>query len=366
MICVCGSEDLKTKIARKFNLSGTPEYARCVVVELPGYINDFPGADVPVLCVATDMFSLSEWQAVKNNGAKLVSEEQLEAKIKDILGSNDKITTAKKEIRAVVPAVFGDVEPASTTKNNLIVSSASSVPGVGKTLLTINLGAYAALNGIKAVVVDADIVGDAAQALGLELKGSYATPSTWRNFSLPEALLRHRSGLYVMPCSWGEELSPEDVRDLLVELKKEFSLVIVDHGNNPFLLSSKAALAMSDLIFVLAGQNQKTLDKGMRLFEENKNIDRKKFKLVVNMVSPLSGFYSPRQVARVFGFDEYEEIPLDHKGVNAATRTKKAVVQLSGSRAGAALRGIAEKHLFSGFPLKKQAAGFFQRLLGRR
>lgn len=382
MVYICGSENFKRRVAGSFNTVASAEEATCIVVEIPASINAIEEkrrAGIPVLAVPTGMFSLSDLRKLRESESTLIREELLEQEVRKIMAK-----TCPSEIRAGInekPAIeFLSEKPRDKTPGSLIsgkgnyfpgssegivVSSASSVPDVGKTLLATNLSVLSVQNGIKAVLVDIDTVGDTSQALGLEWQGSFATASTWRNFDLEDSgsLLRHKSGLYVIPRGRGEEeITPEDMQELLLKLKRNFSLVVVDHGNNPFLDCSKAALAMSDRIFVLANQTQKTLDKGVRLFEENRRLGRDKFILVINMVTPM-GYYKPSEIARELKFASHEEIPMDPKSVNAAIRSKKTVVQLRDSQAGNAIKEIAGKYILGGdYSFKKQAVGFWGRL----
>jgi MinD-like ATPase involved in chromosome partitioning or flagellar assembly len=382
MVYVCGSEGFKRRVAGSFDAAASVEEAACLVVEIPASLNamvEKRRAGIPVLAVPTGMFSLSDLRRLREKEGILIREELLEQEVRKILaktglpemraGINEasaiELLSEKvrdKAIRSII-SVREDFIPEPS--GGIVVSSASSVPDVGKTLLATNLSAFSVQNGIKTVVVDIDTVGDTAQALGLEWQGSFATASTWRNFNLgdPGSLLRHKSGLYVIPRGRGEDdLAPEDMQDLLLNLKRHFSLVVVDHGNNPFLDCSKAALAMSDRIFVLANQTQKTLDKGVRLFEENRRLGRDKFILVINMVTPM-GYYKPSEIARELKFASHEEIPMDPKSVNAAIRSKKTVVQLRDSQAGNAIKEIAGKYVLGGgYSFEKQAVGFWGRL----
>lgn len=382
MVYVCGSEDFKRRVAGSFNAAASAEEAACIVVEIPASLNaigEKRRVGIPVLAVPTGMFSLSDLRKLRESEGTLIREELLEQEVKKILakaglpeirtGINETpaidLLSEKTRDKAPGSLISGKENYISESSGGIVVSSASSVPDVGKTLLATNLSAFSVQNGIKTVVVDIDTVGDTAQALGLEWQGSFATASTWRNFDLKDSgsLLRHRSGLYVIPRGRGEDdIAPEDMQELMLKLKRHFSLVVVDHGNNPFLNYSKAALAMSDRIFVLANQTQKTLDKGVRLFTENRRLSRNKFILVINMVTPM-GYYKPSEIARELKFASHEEIPMDPKSVNAAIRSKKTVVQLRDSQAGNAIKEIAGKYILgSDYSFEKQAVGFWSRL----
>lgn len=390
MVYVCGSDELKRTISSRFSIVFSVKEASCIVVEIPASIetiDENASHNIPVLAVATSMFSLSDLRIIRDAGAALVKEESLVQEISKVIMDNKMpelqaatllIDETKVETPDLNPASFISPpeknqtydfkKPIAEPKGGLVVSSASSVTNVGKTFLAINIGTYAALNGVKSVVIDADTVGDTAQALGTELKGSFVTTETWKNFDLNDSnsFLKHKSGLHIIPGDRGQEvITPDDMQDLILNLSRYFYLVVIDHGNNPFLKSSKTALAMSDKIFILANQSQKTLDKGVRLFEENRNLENSRFTLVVNMVNPM-GYFKPSEIAKKMGFANYEEIPMDSKGVNAAIRAKKAVIQQRGSQAGKAIIEITEKYLFRGdYALEKQAVGFWEKFLRR-
>lgn len=382
MVYVCGSEDFERRVANSFKTTASAEDAVCIVVEMPASLNvigEKRRANIPVLAVPTGMFSLSDLRKLKESESTLIRDEFLEQEVKKILAKTRPpeiqarikekpvTTTLLEKTRDKSPGSLFLAEENYITESSggIVVSSASSVPDVGKTLLATNLSTFSVQNGIKTVVIDIDVMGDTAQVLGLELQGSFATTSTWRNFDLEDSgtLLRHKSGLYIIPRGRGEEdIAAEDMQELLLRLKRHFSLVVVDHGNNPFLECSKAALAMSDRIFVLANQTQKTLDKGVRLFEENRRLNRDRFILVINMVTPM-GYYKPSEIARVLRFTSHEEIPMDPKSVNSAIRSKKSVVQLRDSQAGNAIKIIAGKYILGGnYSFEKQVVGFWSRL----
>lgn len=107
--------------------------------------------------------------------------------------------------------------------------------GVGKTTTSANLGTGLAILGKSVVVVDADIgLRNLDVVMGLENRIVYdIVDVVEKNCRLKQALIRDKrfDRLYLLPAAQTKDktaVSPEQMRELVNELKKEFDYVIID------------------------------------------------------------------------------------------------------------------------------------------
>jgi pilus assembly protein CpaE len=382
--------------------------ATCAIIEVPGYdisLNEVQ--HIPVLVVVSGMVTLAQWRKIRN--FDVISLSNAEAKIGQFISQQkhnpdlasfeirlDEVEENKKELPQFIHpgspettrsdyvktfSSYADsnakqVTPQSHFLNNSIgvasekhqkrgdvIASFSAAGGVGKTFVSINIAGFAAIKGVSSVVVDLDFgFGDVDIAIGLVdprfrnkivdtkaqgPRSNWVTVKNWTMYAdnLKENMLRHSSGLYVIPSYpfAGTDVSIQEIRDLITSLTKEFSLVMIDLGVNAFDPQAKIALELADTIFLVGGQDNKTVGKIVQ-FMEQENYNQGKLKFIVNMVES-TGYYSPKEVASKLGFKKFDEIPLDNQGVNAASKARKLPVQLKGSTSGQALKSIAFNHL---------------------
>lgn len=138
------------------------------------------------------------------------------------------------------------------------ISILSGKGGVGKTTVAANLGTVLAMSGRKVVLLDADIgLKNLDIILGLENRVVYDICDViYGRCVLKSALVRDKrtDGLYLLAASQSkcaEEFSPDDLRDIVTELKKSFDYVIVDgpagvgRGFENALLCSDAAIVVT-------------------------------------------------------------------------------------------------------------------------
>ena len=107
--------------------------------------------------------------------------------------------------------------------------------GVGKTTTTANLGVALALMGNKVAVVDADIgLRNLDVILGLENRIVYDLVHVIEGeCRLKQALIKDKrcSGLYLLPAAQTRDknsVNPEQMRELITQLKEDFDFVLVD------------------------------------------------------------------------------------------------------------------------------------------
>ncbi len=389
MIYMKGSETLK-EILKNYDTTSNLTNAACAVVEMPGNLKTVTSiTGIPVVIVVAGMVTLQEWKAIKN--LKMTQLKSIPAILDEVLENLPKQEDIPDEIdlcfadnepkycpgvseEETMPASRQQLSPAlrrnkiemfnkSYAQRGYIAASFSAAGGVGKTFTSINIGGEAAIKGVDTVVVDLDLgYGDIDTATGLvdpahrnkvigkkalAPKEGWATVKEWRKYArdLKGSLLRHNSGLYILPSYpyAGDEISEVETEELILSLSEVFDFVMIDLGVNAFAPHARTALNMANTIFMIGGQDEKTIAKFTH-FELKESQHREKMRLVINMVKP-TGYYTPKEIAKKFEFKEYNEIPNDEQGVNAAKKARKLSVQLKGSPAGEAVKAIVARHL---------------------
>ncbi|MBM7854526.1 septum site-determining protein MinD [Desulfohalotomaculum tongense] len=116
-----------------------------------------------------------------------------------------------------------------------VIVVTSGKGGVGKTTTTANIGTGLAALGHKVVLVDADIgLRNLDVVLGLENRIVYdIVDATSGSCRLRQAIIKDKrlEGLHLLPAAQTKDktaVTPEQMKELCAELKKEFEYVIVD------------------------------------------------------------------------------------------------------------------------------------------
>ncbi|MTI84396.1 MAG: hypothetical protein FH756_10925 [Firmicutes bacterium] len=378
MICIFGSEILLDTL-NDFKISPSLNKAKYAVIEMPGNNEKLQGLQgIPVIVVITDMITAREWDLIKTHDTANL--KTIRPKLEELIAQEEPASSEDDLTLDFQPEeVEGPVQPPKQTperpqnltppaiarpqiQKGYIASSFSAAGGVGKTFTSINLAGYMALKSVSSAVIDLDLgYGDVDTATGLMSpeqrdkvidkkakvpKNGWATVANWRDYArnLKGSLLQHNSKLYILPSYpfSGDTLPAEEIEDLILAMAENFDFVMIDLGVNAFSAHSKKALELSDTIFIVGGQDEKTLGKFNHFHESHP--DTKNMRLSINMVDP-KGFYTPKETAKKLGFKDFDEIPLDTMGVNAAKKAKKLAVQFKECTAGEAVKKIAAKHL---------------------
>jgi pilus assembly protein CpaE len=138
--------------------------------------------------------------------------------------------------------------------------------------------------------------------------------------ALPRLIIRHSSGLGVLVGASrpeeGEQLTATDVRAAISELKRQFSVTVMDCANTysePLL----AALESADRILVVCTPELTTLRdvrELQRLFGQALHLGKDRLSFVLNHPSPATGL-SREQFER--GLEERMLVEIEHAGERA-------------------------------------------------
>ena len=192
-----------------------------------------------------------------------------------------------KELSASSKALAGD-------NSCKIISTFSNKGGIGKTSVAVNLAVeIAEMTKEKTALIDLNLqLGDVSTFL--DLTPSFDVCYVVNNLAnidktnITNALTRYKNtSLYVIAdpinIENSKEITSEQIKALILELKKTFSYIIIDVGTN---IDAKTitALDMSDLILLCAIVNLpavRNIQRCMNLFKKL-NYPQEKIKLVLN------------------------------------------------------------------------------------
>ena len=410
MIYVRGGQRL-SRVLGSFEHTENHKEAKCAVVELPGFLSELNNIpeEIPIYIVINGMLALPEWKATNASKVITASMSDIVNRVSDMLNNpaemfdddlDEDIASAEppetiiKEEKPVnhrhrsgltKPPEKSDVTPRG--KSAYIGISFSSAGGVGKTFLCSNLATCTAIEGVETVAVDFDLRSSELDfAIGLvdpldrrrvidrkakSPKDGWATVANWRSYpqeNLKENILRHSSGLFVVPCfpTISSEIAEHEVNDLIHTLAEYFDFIMIDAGLDFAQKHIKTALKLADAVYLVGDQEIKTIGKVSAYLAQAGTDLVNKTKLVINMVNP-TGYFAPDEVAAKLGFEEFDTIPLDIQGVQAARRSRKTTVQIKGSAAGEAVWKLAAEHLPYGItlPANKKHESFLCKLKKR-
>ena len=175
-----------------------------------------------------------------------------------------------------------------------IISTFSNKGGIGKTSIAVNLAVeIAEMTKEKTALLDLNLqLGDVSTFLDLtpSFDVCYVVNNLANidNTNITNALTRYKNtSLYVIAdpinIEQSKEITAEQIKALIFELKKTFSYIIIDVGTN-IDAKTTTALDMSDVILLTAIVNLpavRNIQRCMNLFK-NLNYPQEKIKLVLN------------------------------------------------------------------------------------
>lgn len=257
-------------------------------------------------------------------------------------------TTARKRQRPV---------HASVTKGRAIVIT-SGKGGVGKTTVTANLGAALADARKRVVVVDADVgLRNLDVVMGLENRvRMHSLDVIEERCELDEALVRDRvrRSLMLLPAAQNrdkDEIEPEDMMDLIEELKETFDVVLIDCPAGIEQGFRNAVVGAQEAIIVTTPEVSavRDADRVAGLLPNDMPA-----RLIINRVRPKlvkkGTMMSVDDVLEILRLDLVGVIP-DDKEVIIATNRGNPVIDMAGSPTGQALRRIASRLLGEDVPI---------------
>ena len=232
--------------------------------------------------------------------------------------------------------------------------------GVGKTTTTANLGTALALNGQKVVLVDTDIgLRNLDVVLGLENRIVYDLVDVVQgNCRLKQALIKDKrlEGLYLLPAAQTKDktaVSPEQMRNLVGELKKEFDYILIDCPAG-IEQGFKNAVAGADRGIVVTTPEVSAVRDADRIIGllEAEGINNPR--LIINRIRPkmvrTGDMMGIEDIIEILAIDLIGVIP-DDETIIVTTNKGEPAVYDQNSRAGQAYRNIARRIMGEEVPL---------------
>lgn len=261
---------------------------------------------------------------------------------------------------------------------SLVITSGKG--GVGKTTTCANLGVALAAMGHKVVMVDADIgLRNLDVVMGLENRIVYDLVDVVEGYCrLKQALIKDKrvEGLYLLPAAQTKDknaVTPDQMRELVNELKEEYDFVIVDCPAG-IEQGFRNAIAGADRAIIVTTPEVSAVRDADRIIGLLEASGFDKPQLIINRIKP-------RMVARgdmmdipdiidILAIDLIGVVPDDEYIVVSTNRGEPAVLSES-SRAGQAFRNIArritgEEVPFMDLTEKDSLWQRLMRLVGRR
>jgi len=235
-----------------------------------------------------------------------------------------------------------------------VIVITSGKGGVGKTTTTANIGAGLAARGYKVVMVDADIgLRNLDVVLGLENRIVFdLVDVTSGNCRLRQALIKDKrlEGLHLLPAAQTKDktaVSPEQMKALCEELKKEFDYVIIDCPAG-IEQGFKNAIAGADKAVVVTTPEVAAVRDADRIIGLLEAAELREPKLIINRIRPKmvrqGDMMSIEDIIDILAIDLLGVIPEDEMIVITTNRGEPVVLNQN-SRSGQAYRNITARLL---------------------
>ncbi|CAG7631143.1 Septum site-determining protein MinD [Paenibacillus solanacearum] len=233
--------------------------------------------------------------------------------------------------------------------------------GVGKTTTSANIGTALALQGKKVVMVDTDIgLRNLDVVMGLENRIIYDLIDVAEGrCRLAQALVKDKrfDELYMLPAAQTKDkhaIQPDAVRQIVLELKRDFEFVIIDCPAGIEQGFKNAVAGADKAIVVTTPENAavRDADRIIGLLEKEPQIDSPK--LVINRIRPSmvkkGEMLDIDEICSVLAIDLLGIVPDDEQVIKAANSGEPTVMNPN-SRAAIAYRNIARRMLGDSVPL---------------
>ncbi|MDQ0090863.1 septum site-determining protein MinD [Paenibacillus anaericanus] len=244
--------------------------------------------------------------------------------------------------------------------------------GVGKTTTSANIGTALALQGKKVCLVDTDIgLRNLDVVMGLENRIVYDLIDVAEGrCRLNQALVKDKrfDELYMLPAAQTKDknaISPEQVKDIILELKKEYEYVIIDCPAG-IEQGFKNAIAGADQAIVVTTPEHAAVRDADRVIGLLESSHITSPKLVVNRIRvnmmKSGDMLDIESILQVLNIDLIGIVPDDELVIKAAN-TGEPTVMNPDSKAAIAYRNIARRILGDTVPLMllDQKQGAFKR-----
>ncbi len=241
-----------------------------------------------------------------------------------------------------------------------VIVITSGKGGVGKTTTTANIGTGLAASGLKVVLVDTDIgLRNLDVVLGLENRIVYdIVDVTHGNCRLKQALIKDKrfEGLHLLPAAQTKDktsVTPDQIRELCAQLKKEFDYVIIDCPAG-IEQGFKNAIAGAEKAIVVTTPEVSAVRDADRIIGLLEAAELHNPKLIVNRLRPLmvkrGDMMSIDDIIDILAIDLLGVVPEDEMIVITTNKGEPAVLD-NNSRAGQAYRNVARRITGEDVPL---------------
>lgn len=241
-----------------------------------------------------------------------------------------------------------------------VIVVTSGKGGVGKTTATANIGTALAALGNKVALVDTDIgLRKLDLVLGLENRIVFhLVDVTSGNCRLKQALIRDKriEGLFFLPAAQTRDktaVTPEQMYDLCLELKKEFDFVLIDCPAG-IEQGFKNAVAGADRALVVTNPEISSVRDADRIIGLLESADISDPKLVINRIRPKmvkkGDMLDIDDILDNLRIDLIGVVPEDESVLISTNKGEPAVLNTN-SKAGTAFNNIARRLTGEDVPL---------------
>ncbi len=254
------------------------------------------------------------------------------------------------------------------------ITITSGKGGVGKTTLTANLAVALALRGKKVVAVDADIgLRNLDVVMGLENRIVYDLVDVVEGVCrLRQALIRDKraEGLYLLPAAQKRDkmaVSPDDMRNLVDQLRPEFDFVLVDSPAG-IERGFQNALAGADEVLIVTTPEVSAVRDADRIIGLVEASGKGQPKLILNRIKPnmvkQGDMLSTEDVIEILAISLLGIVPDDEAIIVSTNRGVPAAFETR-SPASVAFHNIARRLLGEHVPfmsLEAHSGGILRRI----
>lgn len=245
--------------------------------------------------------------------------------------------------------------------------------GVGKTTTSANIGTALALQGKKVCMVDTDIgLRNLDVVMGLENRIIFDLVDVVEGrCRVAQALVKDKrfDELYLLPAAQTkdkDDVSPDNVRDIVLELKKDFDFVIIDCPAG-IEQGFKNAVAGADKAIVVTTPENTAVRDADRIIGLLESGNLRSPKLIINRIRANmmknGDMLDIDEICSVLAIDLLGIVPDDEYVIKAANSGEPTVMNPA-SRAAIAYRNIARRILGDTVPLMplEEKPGLFNKI----